>query len=71
MIVIELDDKRKHAQFTLDQNLGEAKKVASEIGRMMKDGRHEEANSAKGKEHLSLRSIIKSLIKNSSKLKLT
>ncbi|MDC1211911.1 serine--tRNA ligase [bacterium] len=47
--VIELDDKRKHAQFTLDQNLSEAKKVASEIGRMMKEGRHEEANSAKEK----------------------
>jgi seryl-tRNA synthetase len=47
--VIELDDKRKHAQFTLDQNLGEAKKVASEIGRMMKDGRHEEANFVKEK----------------------
>ncbi len=47
--VIGLDDKRKHAQFTLDQNLGEAKKVASEIGQMMKEGRHEEANSAKEK----------------------
>tara|TARA_B110000046_G_scaffold139108_1_gene145461 strand:+ start:9 stop:1277 length:1269 start_codon:yes stop_codon:yes gene_type:complete len=47
--VIELDDKRKLAQFTLDQNLGEAKKVASEIGQMMKEGRHDEANSAKEK----------------------
>ena len=47
--VIALDDRRKHAQFTLDQNLNEAKKVASEIGRMMKEGRHDEANSAKEK----------------------
>ncbi len=47
--VIELDDRRKLAQFILDQNLSEAKKVASEIGRMMKEGLHEEANSAKEK----------------------
>jgi len=47
--IIALDDKRKHAQFTLDQNLNEAKKVAAEIGQMMKAGQHEQANDAKVK----------------------
>lgn len=47
--IIALDDKRKHAQFTLDQNLNEAKKVAAEIGQMMKAGHHDDANAAKAK----------------------
>ena len=48
-LAISLDDKRKHAQFTLDQNLAEAKRIASEIGRMMKEGNSAGANSAKEK----------------------
>ncbi|MEZ4720448.1 MAG: serine--tRNA ligase [Flavobacteriales bacterium] len=46
---IELDDKRKHAQFTLDQNLAEAKKIAAEIGQMMKSGDKTGAEAAKEK----------------------
>lgn len=48
-LVLNLDEKRKHAQFTLDQNLAEAKKIASEIGKMMKEGNLDGANSAKEK----------------------
>lgn len=46
---IALDEKRRHAQFTLDQNLAEAKKLAGEIGKLYKEGKADEANSAKEK----------------------
>jgi seryl-tRNA synthetase len=46
---IELDDKRKQTQHTLDQNLAEAKKIAAEIGQFIKSRNHEAANSAKEK----------------------
>jgi len=45
--IIALDDHRKQTQSALDQSLSEAKKIASEIGSMMKAGRMEEANAAK------------------------
>lgn len=47
--VLALDEKRRHAQFTLDQNLAEAKKIASEIGKLMKEGNTEVANAAREK----------------------
>jgi seryl-tRNA synthetase len=47
--IISLDDRRKSAQFTLDQNLAEAKKIASEIGMLMKNGERDKAESAKAK----------------------
>ncbi|GAB5537945.1 MAG: serine--tRNA ligase [Salibacteraceae bacterium] len=47
--VIALDDQRKKAQFTLDQNLNEAKTIAKEIGKLMQEGKKEEAEGAKSK----------------------
>jgi len=47
--VIELDDKRKSTQHTLDSNLSEAKKIAAEIGQLFKAGKIDEANAAKAK----------------------
>lgn len=45
--VIEIDRQRREAQTELDRNLSEAKKLASEIGAMMKQGKREEAESIK------------------------
>lgn len=46
---LELDEERRTLQFTLDQNLNEAKKIAAEIGQLMKSGKKEEAEAAKAK----------------------
>lgn len=46
---LELDEERRTLQFTLDQNLNEAKKIAAEIGQLMKSGKKEEAEAAKTK----------------------
>lgn len=46
---LQTDEKRRHAQFTLDQNLAEAKKLAAEIGKLMKEGNKEAAISAREK----------------------
>ena len=46
---IDLDEKRRHAQYTLDLNLAEAKKLASEVGQHFKAGNPEAANAAKEK----------------------
>ena len=45
--VIATDKKRREAQTTLDQNLSEAKKLASEIGALMKQGKKDEAETIK------------------------
>ena len=41
--VIDTDRKRREAQTQLDKNLAEAKKMAAEIGGLMKQGKKEEA----------------------------
>ena len=43
------DKKRREAQTTLDQNLSEAKKLAAEIGGLMKQGKKDEAEAVKAK----------------------
>ena len=45
--VIEIDKVRRQAQTLLDQNLSEGKKLAAEIGGLMKQGKREEAESIK------------------------
>ena len=44
---IDIDKMRRQAQTQLDQNLSEAKKLASEIGALMKQGKREEAEGVK------------------------
>ena len=46
---ISTDDERKKIQFALDQNLAEMNKISKEIGILMKEGKKEEAESAKSK----------------------
>lgn len=45
--VMTIDKKRREAQTRLDKNLGESKKLAAEIGGMMKQGRKDEAEAVK------------------------
>ena len=45
--VLAVDKKRREAQQQLDKNLNEAKKMAAQIGALMKEGRRDEANSIK------------------------
>jgi len=45
--VIDIDRQRRAAQTQLDRNLAEAKKLAAEIGSLMKQGKKEEAEQAK------------------------
>ncbi len=45
--VIAVDKRRRETQQALDQNLSEAKKMASQIGMLMKQGKKEEAEQAK------------------------
>ena len=47
--VIATDKKRRETQTTLDQNLSEAKKLAAEIGGLMRQGKKEEADAIKAK----------------------
>ncbi len=47
--VMATDKKRRQAQTELDQNLSQAKKLAAEIGGLMKQGRREEAEEVKAK----------------------
>ncbi|MBO7069069.1 MAG: serine--tRNA ligase [Bacteroidaceae bacterium] len=47
--VIATDKMRREAQTTLDQNLSEAKKLAAEIGGLMKQGKKDEAEAVKAK----------------------
>ena len=46
--VIEIDRKRRETQTELDANLSNAKKLASEIGALMKQGKCEQAEQTKG-----------------------
>ena len=45
--VIAVDKCRRNAQTELDQNLSTAKKLAAEIGMLMKQGKREEAENVK------------------------
>ena len=45
--VIEIDKKRSEAQQELDANLSDAKKMAAQIGMLMKQGQKEEAEKIK------------------------
>ena len=47
--VIAVDKTRREAQTELDQNLSAAKKLAAEIGMLMKQGKREEAEAVKAK----------------------
>ena len=47
--VIATDKVRRQAQTKLDQNLADAKKLAAEIGKLMKAGQKEEAEGVKAK----------------------
>ena len=47
--VIATDKIRREAQTQLDQNLSEAKKLAAEIGALMKQGKRDEADAVKNK----------------------
>ena len=46
---ISVDDERKKLQFDLDENLSQINKISKEIGLLMKDGKKEEAETAKAK----------------------
>lgn len=46
---LQTDEKRRHAQYTLDQNLAEGKKLSSEIGQLMKAGNKEAADTIREK----------------------
>ena len=45
--VLAVDKKRREAQQELDKNLSEAKKMAAQIGGLMKEGKRDEAESIK------------------------
>ena len=45
--VLAVDKKRREAQQQLDQNLSEAKKMAAQIGGLMKEGKRDEAEQIK------------------------
>ena len=47
--VLEIDKKRRETQAQLDSNLSQAKKLAGEIGMLMKQGKREEAEETKAK----------------------
>ncbi|MCZ2083797.1 MAG: serine--tRNA ligase [Flavobacteriales bacterium] len=46
---VSVDDERKKLQFELDQNLAEMNSISKEIGILMKEGKRDEAESAKSK----------------------
>ena len=45
--ILDLDKKRRAAQTQFDQNGAELKKLAAQIGGLMKDGKKEEAENVK------------------------
>ena len=46
--VLAVDKRRREAQQQLDKNLSEAKKMAAQIGGLMKEGKRDEAEAIKG-----------------------
>jgi len=47
--VLATNDKRRNTQTVLDNNLAEANKLSKSIGILMKEGKREEAERAKGR----------------------
>ena len=47
--VLAIDKRRRETQQELDQNLSEAKKMAAQIGALMKQGNKQEADEVKAK----------------------
>ena len=47
--MLELNDKRRNAQNQLDKNLAEINSTSKAIGALMKEGKKEEAESAKAR----------------------
>lgn len=45
--IIELDDKRKSTQSSLDDSLAESNRISKEIGQLFKEGKKDEANAAR------------------------
>lgn len=45
--ILDMDKRRREAQQKLDANLSEAKKMAAQIGALMKEGKREEADAVK------------------------
>ena len=50
---IVTDEERKRIQFELDSQLSEINKISKEIGILMKEGKREEAEASKSKQHSS------------------
>ena len=47
--VIEVNDKRRNAQNELDKNLAEVNSLSKTIGQLMKEGKKEEAETARAR----------------------
>jgi seryl-tRNA synthetase len=45
--ILELDDKRKSIQYSLDESLAESNRISKEIGDLFKQGKKDEANAAR------------------------
>ena len=58
--VIELNDKRRNAQNQLDRNLAEVNSISKNIGLLMKEGKKEEAETAKARV-AEIKEVSKSL----------
>lgn len=58
--VLELNDKRRNAQNQLDKNLAEVNSTSKAIGQLMKEGKKEEAETAKSRV-AEIKEISKSL----------
>ncbi len=58
--VIELDEKRRNTQTTLDNQLAEMNKISKSIGQLFKEGKQEEANAMREKTG-ELKTLNKSL----------
>ena len=67
--VIEIDRQRRAAQTQLDKNLSDAKKLAAEIGGLMKQGKKDEAEQVKTSvsELKSKNEALKSDMENAEK----
>ena len=67
--VMEIDRQRRSAQTLLDKNLADAKKLAAEIGGLMKQGKKDEAEAVKAKvaEIKSANETLKADMENAEK----
>jgi len=58
--IIEIDQKRRDTQKLLDDQLGELKNIAREVGQLIKNGQHQEANLLKERT-VELKTLSKTL----------